>query len=203
MAFFDSVLLANSGSQFGTVKDVLAFAKANPGKLNIGHISIGSTQSLIAELFKTTAGIEALAVPFKATPAVVSALRSNDLHVAVEFLGPVMGQIKNGSLRALAVMSTRRFPGLPDVPTIVEAGMPAFQASSWNGVSVRAKTPPEIVARLNKEIVAAVNAPEVQKRMLDLGAVARSTTPEEMRALMIAEIAKWKAVIERANIPKQ
>lgn len=203
LAIFDLVLLANAGSQFQSVADVLAYARANPGKLNIGHVSIGSTQSLAAELFKARAAIDSVSVPYKATPAVINALRANDVQIAVEFVGPAMGQIRNRTVKPLAVMTNRRFAGLPDVPSLTESGLPGFQASSWNGVSVRATTPGAIVERLNREIVAAVNAPEVKQKLRDLGVEARASTPEQMRELMAAEIVKWRKVIEDAKIPRQ
>ena len=203
LAVFDLVLVTGPDSQFKSVADVLAFARANPGKLDIGTVSIGSTQSLAAALFKSMAGIDAQTVPYKATPALLNSLRAKDIPLAVEFLGPVTSQLKSNSLKALAVMSHRRFAGLPETPTLSESGVPGFQASSWNGVSVRAKTPRAIVERLNKEIVAAVNSPEVKQRLQELGVEARSSTPEQMRELMASEIVKWKAVIERANIPRQ
>jgi tripartite-type tricarboxylate transporter receptor subunit TctC len=203
LAVFDLVLLANAGSRFQSVADVIAYARANPGKLNIGHVSIGSTQSLAAELFKARAAVDAVSVPYKATPAVINALRADDVQIAVEFVGPVTGQIRNRAVKPLAVMTDRRFAGLPEVPSLAESGLPAFQASSWNGVSVRAKTPAAIVERLNKEVVAAVNAPEVKQRLQDLGVEARASTPEQMRDLMASEIVKWRKVIEDAKIPRQ
>jgi len=203
LAVFDLVLLVNAGSQFQSVADVLGYARANPGKLNIGHVSIGSTQSLAAELFKARAAIDSVSVPYKATAAVISALRGNDVQLAVEFVGPVMSQIRNRAVKPLAVMTDRRFAGLPDVPSLAESGLRGFQASSWNGVSVRAKTPAAIVERLNREIVAAVNAPEVKQRLQEIGVEARSSTPEQMRELMASEIVKWRKVIEDAKIPRQ
>ena len=201
--FFDLVLLANGDAPFATVKDLVAFAKANPNKLNIGSINIGSTQHLAAELFKSMAAIDAQVVPFKGTPAVITALRGGEIQVAIEILGPAMAQIKAGSLKALGIASTRRFAGLPNVPTIAESGVPGYQASSWNGIAVPAKTPRAIVERLQKEISVAVAAPEVWQRLQDLGVEARSSTPEALRDLLASEIAKWGAVIEKAKLEKQ
>ena len=203
IGFFDLALLVGAESKFNSVADVLAYAKDNPGTLNIGTISVGSTQHLAAELFKSMTGIDAQTVPFKATAAVVTALRSNDVHVAFEILAPVMAQIKANTVRALAVTSDRRFAGLPNTPTLAESGVPGYQASSWNGISMTAKTPRAIVDRLNKEIVAALASPDVRQRMLDLGVEARSSTPERMRALVISDIGKWKGVIERSKIERQ
>jgi tripartite-type tricarboxylate transporter receptor subunit TctC len=201
--FFDIVVLVNGDSKIGSVRELIALAKANPDKFNIGTINIGSTQHLSAELFRSMAGIEAQTVPFKGTPAVITALRGNDVQVAFEILAPVMSQIKAGALKPLAVASNRRFPGLPNVPTVSESGVPGYQASSWNGISAPAKTPKAIIDRLNREINAALAAPEVKQRLQDLGVEARASTPDALRELLLAEIAKWRAVIERAKIEKQ
>jgi tripartite-type tricarboxylate transporter receptor subunit TctC len=148
-------------------------------------------------------GIDAQVVPFKATPAVVTALKGGDVQAAFEILAPVMALIKGGALRALAVTSEKRFSGLPEVPTIAESGVPGYQASSWNAVAAPAKTPKPVLERLNREINAAVAAPEVRKRLGELGVDARAGTPEALHELLVSEIAKWKGVIERAKIEKQ
>jgi tripartite-type tricarboxylate transporter receptor subunit TctC len=193
----------DSASKIGSVRELVAYSKANPNKLNIGTINPGSTQNLAAELFKSMSGIDAQVVPFKATPAVIIALKANDVQAAFEILAPVMAQIKGGALKALAVTSNKRFSGLPEVPTIAESGVPGYQASSWNAVAAPAKTPKPVLERLNREINTAVAVPEVRKRLGELGVDARAGTPEALRELLVAEIAKWKAVIERAKIEKQ
>ena len=203
LATFDLVLLVNSDSRFASLADMLAFARSNPGKLNFGTISPGSTQHLSAELFKSVTGISAQTVPFKATPALVIALRSHSVDVAFDFLPAVLSQLRSNSVKALGVASAARFTGLPDLPTIAEGGVGNYLVSSWNAVSVRADTPRPIVDRLNKEIVAAVNSPEVRQKLQELGANARASTVEQTRELMIWEIARWKAVIERAKIERQ
>ena len=203
LAFFDLLLLTGPNSKFHSLADVLAFARTNPGKLDIGTISIGSTQNLAAELFKSMAGIDAQIVPFKATPALITALRANDVQLIVEFIGPAMSQIRSNSIKALAISSNRRFPGLPDTPTVAESGVPGYYVSSWNAVSVHARTPRAIVERLAREVAAAVGSPDVKEKLQQLGFEARATTPEQTRELMASEIAKWKAVIERAKIERQ
>jgi tripartite-type tricarboxylate transporter receptor subunit TctC len=203
VGFFDLVLVVDSASKVGSVRDLIASARANPNKLNIGTINIGSTQNLAAELFKSMAGVDAQVVPFKTTPAVITALRGNEVHVAFEILAPVMAQIKGKALRPLAVTSDKRFAGLPEVPTVAESGVPGYQASSWNGVAAPARTPKAVIDRLNREVNAAVAALEVRKRLQDLGVEARAGTPAALGALLVSEIAKWRAVIERAKIEKQ
>jgi tripartite-type tricarboxylate transporter receptor subunit TctC len=203
VGFFDLVLVVDSASKIGSVREMIALAKADPNKFNIGTINPGSTQNLAAELFKSMAGIDAQVVPFKATPAVITALKGHDVQAAFEILAPVLGQIRGGTLKPLAVTSERRYPGLPDVPTVAESGVPGYQASSWNGVAAPARTPKAVIDRLNREINAAVAAPEVRKRLQELGVDARAGTPEALGALLVSEITKWKAVIERAKIPQQ
>ena len=203
VGFFDLVLVVDSISKIGSVRDLIAAARASPNKLNIGTINIGSTQNLAAELFKSMSGIDAQVVPFKATPAVILALKGGDVQVAFEILAPVMAQIKGGALKPLAVTSDKRFPGLLDVPTVAESGVPGYQASSWNGVAAPARTPKPVIDRLNREVSAAVAAPEVRNRLQELGVDARAGTPEALGALLAAEIVKWRMVIERAGIEKQ
>jgi tripartite-type tricarboxylate transporter receptor subunit TctC len=203
LGFFDIAVITKSDSKFNSIKDLVAYAKANPGKLNLGTINIGSTQHLSAELFKGMSGIDAVIVPYKGSPDVLVALRGNDVQVAFDMLAPIMSQLKSGVVRVIAITSDRRFPGLPDVPTVAESGVPGYQASSWNAISLPAKTPRAIIDRLNNEINTALAAPEVKNKLLDLGVVARGGTPEQMKTLLALDIEKWRGVIERAKIEKQ
>ncbi|MFN0305790.1 MAG: Bug family tripartite tricarboxylate transporter substrate binding protein [Burkholderiales bacterium] len=203
LAFFDLLLVTGPNSKFNSMADVLVFARSNPGKLDIGTVSIGSTQNLSAELFRSMAGIDAQIIPFKATPALLNAMRANDVHLVFEFIGPLMPQIKNNTVKPLAISSNRRSAMFPDVPTLDESGVPGFQVASWNAVSVHAKTPRAIVERLSKEVAAATNSPDVKEKLQLLGMDARAMTPEQTHKLMAAEITKWKSVIERAKIPLQ
>jgi tripartite-type tricarboxylate transporter receptor subunit TctC len=203
MGYFDLVLIVGPGSTFGSVRDLIAAAKAAPNKLSIGTITAGSTQHLAMELFRSMAAVDLQAIPYKTTPEVMTALRAGDIQAAFEFVAPVMGQIRGGAVRALGITSERRFVGLKDLPTIAEGGVPGYVASSWNGIAAPAKTPRPVVDRLNREIAAAVAAPEVKQKLLELGVDTRASTPEELQKLLVAEIAKWGAVIERAKIEKQ
>ncbi|HEY1230390.1 MAG TPA: tripartite tricarboxylate transporter substrate-binding protein, partial [Ramlibacter sp.] len=154
LATFDLVLVAAEGGRFRTLDDVLAWARANPGKLNLGTPQMGTTQNLAAELFKATAGIEAQVVPFNGTPPVITALRSGEIDVGLDILGPLMGQIGSKALRPLAVLGAKRAPQLPAVPAVREAGGPLanFEASSWNGLAVPAKTPAAAIERLHAAV---------------------------------------------------
>ena len=200
---FSVVVLVAQESPLRSLKELIANAKSNPGKLTVGTIQIGSTQHLSAELFKSLAGIDVLNVPFPNTGAVLTALRGNNVQVAFEIMAPVIGQLRGGGLRALAVSPATRFPGLPDVPTVAEAGVPGYQVTSWNGIAVPARTPRAIVTRLHQAVADALAAPDIRQRFQEMGVEARPATPEEFHKLLVAEIAKWKNVIEKANIPRQ
>jgi tripartite-type tricarboxylate transporter receptor subunit TctC len=203
VGFFGLALLVNSDSPYRSLKEFIAAARANPGKFNVGTTSIGGTQFIAAELFKSMAALDFQTVPFKATPMIITALRGNDLQGMVEILAPVIPHVKSGNLRALGVTFDRRFAGLPEVPTLAEAGVPGYEASAWNGVAAPVKTPRAVIERLNREINAAVAVPEVRQRLQDLGVDARASSPEGLRELLISETAKWKTVVERAKIEKQ
>jgi len=203
LGFFDIALVVPQNSPYKTLADLLAFARANPGKLNIGSINIGSTQNLSAELFKSVANIQWQIVPFNGTPAVVTALRGGQIDAAVEILSPLLPQINANEVRALAVFGDKRSSVLKDVPTAAQSGLAGINASSWNGLAAPGKTPKEIVARLNREVKAALESPEVKKRLLDLNIDATYSTPEQLSALLAAEIRRWSEVIVRAKIPTQ
>jgi tripartite-type tricarboxylate transporter receptor subunit TctC len=203
MGTFDLAIVTGSDSRFRTLPELLAWAKANPGKLNIGSINIGSTQHLTAELFKSASGMDAQVVPFNGTPAVMTALRGGQIDVAVEVLSPVLPQIKGGALRALAVTGTKRNMALPQVPTAKEAGVPNLISSSWNGLGVPAKTPQAVVDRLNKEVNAALQNAGVRQKLLDLNVEPHPSTVLQAHDWLQTEIKRWSEVIQRAGIQKQ
>lgn len=203
LGFFDIALVVPQNSPHKTLADLLAFARANPGKLNIGSINIGSTQNLSAELFRSVANIQWQIVPFNGTPAVMTALRGGQIDAAVEILSPMLPQINANEVRALAVFGDKRSSVLKDVPTAAQSGLAGFNAASWNGLAAPGKTPKDIVARLNREVKAALESPEVKKRLLDLNIDASYSTPEQLSALLATEIRRWSEVIVRAKIPTQ
>lgn len=203
LGFFDIAVVAAAGSPYKTLAEVIAFAKAHPGQLNLGSINIGSTQNLAAELFKSSAGIDAQVVPFNGTPALVGALRGRQVDVAVEILGPMLPQIQAGAVRALAVTGEKRSVLLPSVPTAVESGVAGFVASSWNALAAPSRTPTAVIERLQREIAAALADAGVRERLRALNVEARASTPEQAAALLAADIRRWSEVIERAGIPRQ
>jgi tripartite-type tricarboxylate transporter receptor subunit TctC len=201
---FDIAILVPENSRLRTLADLLAQAKAQPGKLNIATVNVGSTQNLAAELFKTTAGIDAQVVPFNGTPALITALRSGEVDAAVEILGPVKPQITGKALRALAVLGDKRPAGL-DIPTAGETGgaLAGLNIASWNALAAPAGTPRDVVVRINRELQAALSSADLRRRLADLNVEARSSTPEQLGGLLGSEIRRWSDVIARAKIPRQ
>ena len=204
LARFPLLLVVHNELPVRSFQDFAAWAKANPGKLNIGTPQIGTTQNLAAEMFKLTAGIDAQVVPFNGTPPVVTAVRGGEIDAMVDILGPLVTQISGKTLRALAVLGKDRAPQLPDVPAARETG-PAFaqmNLSSWNGLAAPAKTPPAVVERLSKEIQTALAKPELVQRLRELNLTARSSTPQQARDFLAADVQRWSDVIAKAKIQK-
>ncbi|CAN7515712.1 tripartite tricarboxylate transporter substrate binding protein [Pseudorhodoferax sp. LjRoot39] len=205
LATFDLGIVVAQDNRFKTLAELVAYAKANPGKLNIGTPQIGTTQNLAAELFKSTAGIDAQIVPFNGTPPVITAVRGGQLDAMLDILGPLMSQISGKALRPLAVLGAKRTALLPDTPAARETGgsLANFDVASWNGLAVPAATPKDVVARLSKETNAALALPDVKQKLLDLSLIAQGSTPEQLAGQLDREIKRWGEVIVRANIPKQ
>jgi len=203
VGYFSLVIVAGASSKYRTLKDVLDEARKNPGKLNIGTITPGGTQHLAGELFRSTAGIDALVVPHKTTGEVVIGVRQGSLDIGVDFIAPLISGIKAGDLRALAVSAGKRQPQLPDVPTVIEAGVRGYDVASWNALAAPAKTPPAVIKRVHDELAKALGAPDVQKRFAELGVEPRASTPEQLREFFVRGSKRWSRVVETAKIPKQ
>lgn len=204
MARFDLGIAVAQNSRFKSLADLLAYARANPGKLNIGTPQIGTTQNLAAELFKLTAGIQAQVVPFNGTPPVVTAVLGGEIDVVIDILGPLLPHLQGKALRALAVLGRERAPELPEVPAVRESGGPlaGFNVTSWNGLAVPAGTPPAIVERLSREVQAAVAQPDVKKQLQALNLTAQGSSPAQLGDLLAADTRRWSEVIAKAGLPK-
>jgi len=203
MAGFDFVLLTRPDSPFKSLGAMLAYAKANPGKLNMATARIGSTAHLAAEILKTQAGVDIALVPYKSTGEIITAVRGDQVQVAIELVPGIIGQIKQNLVTPLAVTSKVRFPGMPNVPTVSESGLASYEVSSWNGFSVPAGTPAPVVQRLAEAVAVAVNSTDVRNELVALGASPMNSTPAQMTERMKGDVTKWRVVVEKSNIPKQ
>jgi tripartite-type tricarboxylate transporter receptor subunit TctC len=200
IATLDFVLFVHKSSPLKTVKDVIAAAKDNPDKFNFGSTAVGSAQNLSTLNFVSMAGIDVPTVPFRTTGEVMTALISGSVAAAFETIPGAIAQIQAGEMRAVAVSSTERNAFLPDVPTIAESGVPNYRAYTWNGIVLPAKTPSHIVARLNREINAAIATPDIQKRFRELIMVPRPGTPADLQKIYDEDVATWRKIITEAKI---
>jgi tripartite-type tricarboxylate transporter receptor subunit TctC len=203
LGFFDFVLVTNARSEFQTLADFVAAAKARPGTLNVGTINIGSTQNLSAELLKTAAGIDFVIVPYRGTPEVQVSLLQGNIALMIDGYSAIKGNLADGKIRALATSGSVRSESTPDIPSAREAGVADYDVISWNALFAPAGTPPEIVTVLNEALHDILADADVRKRMLELGIEARASKPDEIAARLKSDIDKWQKVIEKAGIPKQ
>jgi tripartite-type tricarboxylate transporter receptor subunit TctC len=183
-------------------KGTIALLKSDPNKYNFGSAGVGTTQQFAAELFNQMAGVKITHVPYRSTPAVIAGLLSKDIHYAFELIQVVSGQIRGGTLKAIAVTSPERYPSLAEVPSFAESGLPGYDVTSWYGLAMAPDTPRPIVDKLNKALAEALNRPAVRKQISDIGAQPKTSTPEELSKHIAAEIAKWQGVREKAGIPQ-
>ncbi len=195
-----NVLAVNAELPVKDVKDLVAYAKANPGKVNFASVGNGSSSHLNGELLKSMAGIDIVHIPFNGSPPAVLSTVQGNTQMIFAVMQPLQAQIQAGKLRALAVTSAKRFPLRPELPTIAESGYPAFESLAWNGVVVPAGTPAPVIARLNSEINAILKDPEVAKKMNAFGFDLVGGTPDDLGRLMKAEAAKWAPIIKNAGI---
>lgn len=200
MATFDFVLIVHKDSPLKTVRDVIDAAKNNPDKFNFGSIAVGTAQNLSTLKFQSMAGLNVPTVPFRTTGEVVTALTSGNIQAAFETIPGVIAQINAGAMRAIAVSSNKRVPFLPDVPTIAENGVSGYWTYSWNGIAVPAKTPRNVVLRVNKEINSAIATAEIQKRFRELIMEPRTGTPEDLQKIYETDVAMWRQIIIDAKI---
>ena len=195
-----NVLAVNASLPVQSVKDLVAYAKANPGKLNYASVGNGSSSHLNMELFKSVAGFDAVHVPFNGSPPAVKSTVQNETQMIFAVMQPLQAQVQAGALRAIAVTTAKRFPLLPDLPTIAESGYPGFEALAWNGVLVAANTPRAIIVRLNEAMNAVLKEPDVQQKMQGFGFDLIGGTPEEFGSLISGEAARWAPVIKKVGL---
>jgi tripartite-type tricarboxylate transporter receptor subunit TctC len=203
LGFFDFIFATGANSQFRTLGDFIAAAKAKPGALNVGTINIGSTQNLSAELFKTLAGIDFTIIPFRGTPEVLVSQLQGDIALMVDGYSSMKGNLADGKLRALASSGPVRSESTPDMATVRESGVAGYEVVSWNALFAPAGTPPEIVNALNGALQAILADADVKRRLLELGIEAKAGTPQEISYRLKSDVDKWQKVIEKAGIQKQ
>jgi tripartite-type tricarboxylate transporter receptor subunit TctC len=194
------VLVVNPSFAAHSVKDVIAMAKADPGKINFGTGGLGTTPHMTAELFQYTAGIKMVHVAYRGEAPAINDLLAGQIPLMFANLSAVMGNLKAGTLRALAVTGAHRSPSAPDIPTVAESALPGFEAETWWGIVAPAGTPHAILAKLNAAARKALADDDTKKRFADLGMTNGGSSPEELDAYIKSEIAKWSKVIKDANI---
>jgi tripartite-type tricarboxylate transporter receptor subunit TctC len=198
------VIVARSDFPSDNVKDLVAAAKANPGKLSIAAPGFGATQHMAAALFSQSAGIDVLNVPFRTTPEAVGALMGKQVDVLFDTVPGVLGQIQSGQLKAIAVTSKDRSPAVPKVPAVIESGaVPGYDVTTWYGFFGPRGMPPAVIARLNKTLNEILAEPAVRERLTKAGVAVHSSTPEAFAKHMASEFSRWNKVREAAGMAQQ
>ena len=188
----------------GSVRELIAAAKASPGKISFASPGFGATQHFTGELFRQTAGVDILHVPFRTSPEAIAALLGKQVDVLFDTVSAVLGQVQSGQLKALAVTGKDRFPAVPDVPAAIESGLlPGYDVTTWYGVFAPAGTPPAVVAKLNATINAILAEETVRQQLTKAGVVVRGSTPDAFGKLLASEYARWNKVREAAGIAQQ
>ncbi|HZO48022.1 MAG TPA: tripartite tricarboxylate transporter substrate-binding protein [Xanthobacteraceae bacterium] len=200
LAQFDILLATKASGEISSIQRLVEIDRANPGKLNFGTISAGSTQNLSAEMFKALIGSKASVVPYKTSPELVTALARGDIDVSFDYLAAFASAIAGNQIKVIASAGQKRSPLTPDTPTVVESGWPSYVVTSWNGIAAPAATPRAIVDKLNSEIVAVLKLPELQERFRDLGMEAAASTPEEMSERLKTDVGRWREVIGKLGL---
>ena len=195
-----NILVVHPAVQARSVKELVALAKAHPGQLNYGSGGNGSAANLATEYFKLQTGASIVHIPYRGTAPAVTDLMGGQIQMLFTGAPAVLGQVKNGQLRALAVSSPQRLAALPDLPTVAELGYKNFEADQWYGVVAPAGTPRDIVVKLNAQINQSLTAPELKARLTNEGAIATPTTPDAFGELIVREIARWKPVIRSGRV---
>ena len=194
-----NMLVINNDIPAKDVAELIKLMKASPGKWNFASSGNGTSQHLSGELFKGMAGVDMQHIPYKGSPPALSDVMGGQVSMTFDNITTAWTLAKGGKLRALAVTTAKRSPIAPDVPTLGESGLPGYEIGSWQGVFAPAGTPPDIVKRLNAEIVKIINLPDVQKKLLDLGAEPVANSSEEFTAFVKVEVVKWGEVVKKSG----
>ena len=194
-----NLLVAHPAQPFKTVSELIAYAKANPGKVNFGSSGSGSSIHLSGELFKSMAKVDMVHIPYKGSAPAVNDLLGNQIAIMFDNMPSAIQHVRAGKLRPIAVTTAKRSPELPDVPTIAESGVPGYEATSWFGLFAVAGTPAPIVTQLNKALVKVLNQPDVKAKIVAQGGEVVAETPEQFAAFIKAETAKWGKVVKESG----
>ncbi|AVS66109.1 tripartite tricarboxylate transporter substrate binding protein [Paracidovorax avenae] len=194
-----NLLVANPAQPFKTVQELIAYAKANPGKINFGSSGSGSSIHLSGELFKSMAKVDMQHVPYKGSAPAVTDLLGNQIAIMFDNMPSAIQHVRSGKLRAIAVTTAKRSPELPDVPTIAESGVPGYEATSWFGMFAPAATPAPVVAKLNATIVKVLAQPDIRKKLAEQGAEAAGETPAQFADFIQKESVKWGKVVRESG----
>jgi len=190
------VLIAHSSVPAKTIKELIALARAQPGKLNYASAGNGVANHLAMELFKQMTGVEITHVPYKGAPQAVTDVVAGHMNMMFNSIAPIVGHIKAGRVQVLGISSSKRSPQLPDVPTISEAGVPGYEAENWFGLFAPARTPQRIIARLNDAVVKVVRSPEIRSQFAALGADAVGNSPEEFATFVRRDMERYARVVK-------
>ena len=199
IAITPNVLVVNAASPVNNVREFIAYAKANPGKLAFGSGSNGSAGHLAGELFKVETGSDAVHVPFKGGAPATQALLAGDTQFMFDNLANAMAQVKAGKLKALAVTTAQRSPLVPELPTMAEAGLPGFDISTWYGLFAPAGTPPAVVAKWNADVAKILNSPDVRAKLVADGAEPSPNTPEQFAQMIARELSKYARIVKASG----
>lgn len=203
VAAVPNLLVAHPAQPYKNVRELVAYAKANPGKVTVANSGVGTSIHLSAELFKHMAGVDVQNVAYRGSAPALNDLVGGHTAIMFDNMPSAIGFVRAGKLRPLAVTTANRSQALPDVPTVAEAGVPGFEATSWFGLLAPAKTPAAVVARLNASVLKALANPEVKKKLLEQGAEPLGGTPEQFAAFIGAESAKWGKVVKQSGASAQ
>lgn len=203
VAMVPNIMVVNNSLPVKNVREFVAYAKTNAGKLSYGSPGNGSTAHLSVELFKSMTGISMVHIPYKGSAGVLTDVMAGQIAVTIDNMPPYLPQVRAGKIRALAVSTGKRSSAMPDLPTIAEAGVAGYESGAWFGLLAPAGTPKAVVSKLSAETARILKLPDVSKRISELGAEPVGSTPEQFAELIKTEIAKWAKVIKDANVELQ